>query len=138
MDELENLIGKSVFEIDSEIINSLESINFKVAILEYKYKNCGIRYPANPLKLTLIDYTNVITFDELINFDKIFIFWHFKDQITDLEIFDISSDLNNLKSDYDLIKPTIFAREILSFLRQNALMKQFSLMVKKLIKGNLF
>lgn len=103
MDELENLIGKSVFEINSEIINSLESINFKVAVLEYKYKNCGIRYPANPLKLTLIDYTNVITFDELINFDKIFIFWHFKDQITDLEIFDISSDLNNLKSDYDLI-----------------------------------
>ena len=71
MDELESLIGKSIFEIDSEIKKSLESLNFKIAVLEYKYKNCGIRYPANPLKLTLIDYTNVITFDELINFDKI-------------------------------------------------------------------
>jgi hypothetical protein len=103
MDELESLIGKSIFEIDSEIIKNLESINFKVAVLEYKYKNCGVRYPVNQLKLALIDYTNVITFDELINFDKIFIFWHFKEQITDLEIFDISSDLNNIKSDYDLI-----------------------------------
>ena len=103
MDELESLIGKSIFEIDSEIIKNLESINFKVAVLEYKYKNCGVRYHVNPLKLALIDYKNVITFDELINFDKIFTFWHFKEQITDLEIFDISLDLNNIKSDYDLI-----------------------------------
>lgn len=103
MDELESLIGKSIFEIDSEVIKSLESINFKVAVLEYKYKNCGVRYPANPLKLAPIDYDNVAAFDELISFDKIFIFWHFKEQITDLEIFDISLDLENLKSDYELI-----------------------------------
>lgn len=103
MDGLENLIGKSVFEIDSEIINSLESLNFKTAILEYKYKNCGVRYPANPLKLAPVDYDDVIRFDELINFDKLFIFWHFNETITDLEIFDITFDLDKLKSDYDLI-----------------------------------
>ncbi len=103
MDELESLIGKSVFEIDSEIIKSLESIDFKVAILEYKYKNCGQRYPIHPFKLDIIDYNNVISFDELIYFRKLFIFWHFKGQITDIEVFDITSDLDNLKSDYDLI-----------------------------------
>lgn len=103
MDELESLIGKNVCEIDSEIIESLESIDFKVAILEYKYKNCGQRYPIHPFKLNIIDYNNVISFDELIYFRKIFIFWHFQGQITDIEVFDITSDLDNLKSDYDLI-----------------------------------
>ena len=47
MDELESLIGKSIFEIDSEIKKSLKSLNFKIALLEYKYKNCGARYPAD-------------------------------------------------------------------------------------------
>ena len=103
MDELESLIGKSIFEIDSEIIKALESVNFKVAILEYKYKNCGVRYPPSPLKLAPIDYDDIIAFDELINFEKIFIFWYFNEIITDLEIFDISLDLRNLKSDYELI-----------------------------------
>ena len=107
MDELERLIGKSVFEINSEIIESLEGINFKVAILEYKYKNCGVRYPASPLKLAPIDYSDVISFEKLIYFDKLFIFWHFNDIITDLEIFDISLDLNSLKSDYELIMDKI-------------------------------
>ena len=41
MDDLESLIGKSINEIDSEIIKAIESINIKVAILEYTYKNCG-------------------------------------------------------------------------------------------------
>lgn len=103
MDELKNFIGNSVSEIDSEIIESLESIDFKVAVLEYKYKNCGQRYPIHPLKLNIIDYNNVISFDELIYFRKIFIFWHFQGQITDIEVFDITLDLDNLKSDYDLI-----------------------------------
>lgn len=103
MDEIEHLIGKNVSEIDSEIIKSLESICFKVAILEYKYKNCGQRYPIHPFKLDIIDYNNVISFDELIYFRKLFIFWHFKGQITDIEIFDITSDFDNLKSDYDFI-----------------------------------
>ncbi|WP_407414562.1 hypothetical protein [Methanobrevibacter sp.] len=103
MDELESLIGKSISEIDEEIIKSLKSIDFKVAILEYKYKNCGQRYPIHPFKLDIIDYNNVISFDELIYFRKIFIFWHFKGQITDIEVFDITSDLDKLKADYDLI-----------------------------------
>lgn len=103
MDELESLIGKSIFEIDSEIKKSLESLNFKVAVLEYKYKNCGARYPADSFKLASIDYDKVITFDELINFNKIFIFWYFNNIVTDLEIFDITFDLDNLKYDYDLI-----------------------------------
>ena len=103
MDVLESLIGKSIFEIDSEIKKSLESLNFKVAVLEYKYKNCGARYPADSFKLASIDYDKVITFDELINFNKIFIFWYFNNIVTDLEIFDITFDLDNLKYDYDLI-----------------------------------
>ena len=103
MDELESLIGKSIFEIDSEIIEGLKSLNFKVAILEYKYKNCGVRYPTHPLKLANIDYINPLSFDELIDFDKLFIFWYFNETITDLEIFDITHDLDNLKNDYDLI-----------------------------------
>ncbi len=103
MDELESLIGKSIFEIDSEIKKSLESLNFKIAVLEYKYKNCGARYPADSFKLASIDYDKVITFDELINFNKIFIFWYFNNIVTDLEIFDLTFDLDNLKYDYDLI-----------------------------------
>ena len=107
MDELENLIGKSIFEIDIQIINALESLNFKTAILEYKYKNCGVRYPADSLELAPIDYDDVIGFDELIDFDKLFIFWHFNETITDIEIFDITLDLDKLKSDYDLISGKI-------------------------------
>ena len=68
MDEIEHLIGKNVSEIDSEIIKSLESICFKVAILEYKYKNCGKRYPIETLRLDAIDYRDVISFDDLIDF----------------------------------------------------------------------
>ena len=63
MDELESLIGKSIFEINSEIIDSLKSINFKVAIVEYKYKNCGVRNPIESLKLAPIDYNDVISFE---------------------------------------------------------------------------
>lgn len=107
MDELESLIGKSIFEINSEIMDSLKSINFKVAIVEYKYKNCGVRYPIESLKLAPIDYNDVISFENLINFDKLFIFWHFNGIITDLEIFDITLDLEKLKSDYGLIADKI-------------------------------
>ena len=100
MDELENLVGKSIFDIDSDIVDALESINIKVAVLEYKYKNCGKRYPIETLNLADIDYENVILFDDLIDFEKIFIFWHFKNQITDLELFNISDDLKNIKEYY--------------------------------------
>lgn len=100
MDELEKLIGKSIFEIDEDIFTDL---NVKTAILGYKYKNCGKRYPADTLKLYEIDFDNVISFDELIDFRKILILWHFNDIITDLEIFDISPDIDSLKSDYHLI-----------------------------------
>ena len=107
MDELENLVGKSIFDIDSDIVDALESINIKVALLEYKYKNCGKRYPIETLRLDAIDYRDVISFDDLINFEKIFIFWHFKNQITDLELFNISDDLKNIKEDYILITQKI-------------------------------
>ncbi len=107
MDELENLVGKSIFDIDSDIVDALESINIKVAVLEYKYKNCGKRYPIETLRLDAIDYRDVISFDDLINFEKIFIFWHFKNQITDLELFNISDDLKNIKEDYILITQKI-------------------------------
>lgn len=100
MDELERLVGKSIFDIDRDIVDALESINIKVAVLEYKYKNCGKRYPIETLNLAPIDYCDVISFDELINFEKIFIFWHFKEQITDLELFNITDDFDNIKEDY--------------------------------------
>ena len=103
MDELEDFIGKQVTEISSDILTSFESIGVKAAVLEYKYKNCGVRYPSASLKLADIDYNNVISFDDLFNFDKIFIFWHFNGTVTDLEIFDITSDRDLLKKDYDLI-----------------------------------
>ena len=107
MDELESLIGKSIHEIDNEILESFAEINVKAAILEYKYKNCGVRYPSNSFKLEEIDYDNPIGFDELFSFDKLFIFWHFNETITDLEIYDISQDRESLKEDYDLITDKI-------------------------------
>ena len=111
MDRLENLIGKSVNEIDSEIIDDLESINIRVAILEYKYKNCGIRYPKTHFKLTPIDYNNLMDFKELINFNKMCIIWHFNDIITDLEFFDITGDLDLIEKDYDHIRDMVEANQ---------------------------
>ena len=107
MDELESLVGKSIFDIDRDIVDALESINIKVAVLEYKYKNCGMRYPIETLKLADIDYGDVISFDDLIDFEKIFIFWHFNNQITDLELFNITDDLDYIKNDYLLITKKI-------------------------------
>ena len=107
MDELERLVGKSIFDIDRDIVDALESINIKVAVLEYKYKNCGKRYPVETLNLAPIDYSEVISFDDLINFEKIFVFWHFNNQITDLELFNITDDLDNIKNDYLLITKKI-------------------------------
>lgn len=107
MDELEALIGKSVNDIDSEILTALESVGFKVAVLAYRYKNCGVRYPSDSFKLAEIDYNDLISFDNLLSFEKLFIFWHFNDIITDFEIYDISDDMNILKKDYDLIKAKI-------------------------------
>ena len=103
MDELEDLIGKSIDEIDDDIIDTLDGIGIKVAILKYNYKNCGVRYPSSSLKLMRIDYDNVISFDDLFDFERIFIFWHYKRTITDLEIFDITPDKDLFKKDYDLI-----------------------------------
>lgn len=116
MDELEDLIGKSTAEITPDILTSFESIDVKAAVLEYKYKNCGVRCPSTSLKLADIDYNNVISFDDLFNFNKIFIFWHFKDTITDLELFDITLDRDSLKKDYDLIVSKIMDGEA-SFIR---------------------
>ena len=103
MDELEDLIGKSIDAIDEEITDALDSIDIKAAILEYKYKNCGVRYPSTSLKLMNIDYDNVISFENLFYFDRIFIFWHYKGTISDLELFDISPDKDLLKKDYDFL-----------------------------------
>ena len=107
MDDLENLIGKSINEIDSEIIEAIESINIKVAILEYTYKNCGRRYPKTHFKLAPIDYNDLISFKNLINFNRICIIWHYNGIITDLEFFDITEDMNSIKGDYDYIKKMI-------------------------------
>lgn len=107
MDELESLVEKSIFDIDRDIVDALESINIKVAVLEYKYKNCGKRYPVETLNLAPIDYSEVISFDDLINFEKIFVFWHFNNQITDLELFNITDDLDYIKNDYLLITKKI-------------------------------
>ena len=107
MDGLESLVGKSIFDIDRDIVDALESINIKVAVLEYKYKNCGKRYPVETLNLAPIDYSEVISFDDLINFEKIFVFWHFNNQITDLELFNITDDLDYIKNDYLLITKKI-------------------------------
>ena len=103
MDELESLIGKNVSEIDEDIIDVLKSIDIKAVILEYKYKNCRRRYPSASFKLASIDFSNPISFDELFNFDKLFIFWHFNGTITDLELFDLTLDRDVLKKDYDFI-----------------------------------
>lgn len=107
MDELEALIGKSVSEIDSKMLAGLESIGFKVGVLEYKYKNCGVRYPADSFRLSDIDFNDLISFEKLFDFEKLFIFWHFNDVITDFEIYDITSDIDILKKDYGLIKAKI-------------------------------
>lgn len=82
---------------------TIKDLNIKVAILEYKYKNCGIRYPVNPLKLEEINFLDVKSFEELIDFRRILILWYFNDIITDLEIYNIASDMDFLKRDYDLI-----------------------------------
>ena len=107
MDDLENIIGKSVDEIDSDIIEAIESINIKVAILEYAYKNCGRRSPKTHFKLAPIDYNKIISFNDLISFNKICIIWHYNGIVTDLEFFDITEDMDSIKNDYDYIKETI-------------------------------
>ena len=103
MDELENLVGKDISEIDADIVDAFKSINIKVAILEYKYKNCGKRYPSDSFKIASIDFSNPLPFDELIDFNKLFIFWHFNGIITDMELFDIRPDRDSLRNDYDFI-----------------------------------
>lgn len=107
MDDLEKLIGKSISEIDSEILDAIESINIKVAILEYGYKNCRRRCAKTHFKLAPIDYNNLISFNDLIYFTKICIIWHYNGIITDLEFFDIEEDLELIKKDYDYIKKMI-------------------------------
>ena len=78
MDELERLVGKNISEIDFDIFEAFERIDIKVAILEYKYKNCGNRYPSDSFKIMGIEFSNPVSFDELFDFDKLFIFWHYK------------------------------------------------------------
>ena len=111
MDELEALIGKSVNDIDSDILKALESVGFKVGVLEYKYKNCGVRYPSDSFKLVNIDFNDLISFNDLFGFEKLFIFWHFNDVITDFEIYDITSEIDVLKRDYGLIEMKILNGE---------------------------
>ena len=68
MDSFEALIGKNINEV---VLN--ESDTFFVAPLEYFYKNCGMRYPASKLKLSEIDYFNLIDFSDLFKFESILI-----------------------------------------------------------------
>ena len=103
MDSFEALIGKNINEV---VLN--ESDTFFVAPLEYFYKNCGMRYPASKLKLSEIDYFNLIDFSDLFKFESILIIWYDETGlITDLELYYLSNDFDVLFGDYYYIKKAI-------------------------------
>lgn len=80
----------------------------RVAVLEYGSKRCGKRYPQEKIFLADIDFNDIISFDELIDFEKLLIFWYNDDHIiTDIEIYDITPDLDILKDDYEVIRDMI-------------------------------
>ncbi|WP_458404673.1 hypothetical protein [Methanobrevibacter sp.] len=103
MDSFEQLIGRNVNEISLN-----ESTNFFIKPLPYKIKNCGKRYPSSICHLADLDFFNIISFEELFKFDKILIIWYnWQDIITDLEIYYLSRDFDELYQDYLFIKNKI-------------------------------
>ena len=102
MDSFEDLIGMNISDIDLD-----ESDDF-IFSLGYKYKNCGMRYPASKLKLADLDYFDFIEFSELFKSESIFLIWHDESGIiTDLEIYYLSDDLDVLFIDYYKIKKAV-------------------------------
>lgn len=92
--DLEKCIGKSV--------NDIPQTFFKY-LVEYRYKNCGRRYPAANYNLGEIDYSNPQSFEKLFLKRHLIILWHFNGTVTDLEIYDIFNDLEVLVNDYEHI-----------------------------------
>ena len=102
MDSFEDLIGMNISDIDLD-----ESDDF-IFSLGYKYKNCGMRYPASKLKLADLDYFDFIEFSELFKSESIFLIWHDESGIiTDLEIYYLSDDFDVLFIDYYKIKKAV-------------------------------
>ena len=97
MDSFKHLIGKNVDEVDLD-----ESSDFILAKLGYLYKNCGRRYPAQKLKLSDLDYFDMVSFSNLFSSDALFIIWYECESriITDLEIYYLSNDFDVLLMDY--------------------------------------
>ena len=103
MDSFKQLIGKNINEIDLD-----ESSDFILAPLGYFTKHCGRKYPSSKLKISDLDYFNLISFSELFKREALFIIWHDEDGIvTDLEIYYLSNDFDILFKDYYYIKKTI-------------------------------
>lgn len=96
MDSFEELIGLKIDEVDLD-----ESDDF-IFFVGYRYKNCGVRYPAAKLKLADLDYFNLIEFSDLFKNEAIFLIWFDEASqiITDLEIYYLSNDFDVLFSDY--------------------------------------
>ncbi|WP_407415658.1 hypothetical protein [Methanobrevibacter sp.] len=104
MDSFEQLIGKHVDEVSLDGSNN----SFFIAPLEYKYKVCGRKYPADKFKLADIDYFNLISFSELFKKEAILIVWHDESGlITDLEIYNLTNDIKVLLNDYEHIRKAI-------------------------------
>lgn len=104
MDSFEQFIGKNVDEVSLDESND----SFFIAFLEYKYKLCGRKYPADKFKLAEIDYFNLISFSDLFSRKSILIIWHDESCfITDLEIYHFLNDLEVLLNDYEHIRKCI-------------------------------
>ena len=104
MDSFEQLIGKHIDEVSLDE----SSDSFFIAVIGYKYKLCGRKYPAFKFKLADIDYFNIISFSDLFNREAIMIVWHDESGlITDLEIYHMSNDFEVLLNDYNHIRKTI-------------------------------
>lgn len=102
MDSFEDLIGMNISDID------LDGSDDFIFSLGYKYKNCGMRYPASKLKLADLDYFDFIDFSELFRSEAIFLIWHDESGIiTDLEMYYISDDFDVLFTDYYRIKKAV-------------------------------
>ena len=103
MDSIEALIGKNIDEV-----SLIESKTFFIAPLKYSTKVCGKRYPSDKLKISDLDYFNMISFSQLFKKEALLIIWHDETGIiTDLEIYYLSNDFDILFQDYYIIKKAI-------------------------------
>lgn len=94
-------LGFESVEIAEDTFNKLD---MSLVLLEYNVKVCGRKISRDKLVLDKINYFNPISFKKLLPHSRLFILWYDKNKIiTDLEIFDISLELDQLKKDYDYI-----------------------------------